>query len=176
MAKSPKRKDYLKDYTRGSDGRYSYGGKNYKFDGTEQERLEAYKKMIALAVLLIASVILSGCIDAAGATGAFYVILPLVGEICALFALVWYMSKLIMEGREIRGYIFETANNRIPPAAQIIIIFALTGLGMSAIYLIFNGFEGKLLKSLLYLFSKGLNAVLAFYFKKYYNTLRWRIM
>ena len=66
MAKSPKRKDYLKDYTRGSDGRYSYGGKNYKFDGTEQERLEAYKKMIALAVLLIASVILSGCIDAAG--------------------------------------------------------------------------------------------------------------
>jgi hypothetical protein len=38
MAKSPKRKDYLKDYKQGESGKYEYSGKSYIYDGTREER------------------------------------------------------------------------------------------------------------------------------------------
>ena len=176
MAKSPKRKEYLKDYKQGADGSFKYSGKNYRFAGTEQERRAAYRNLILLAALLLASVAVSGLNDAPCAIRAFYVIIPFIGEVCAFFALAWNLSKLIMEGREIRGYIFEIADNRIPPAALILMFFAVFGILAAGIYLVSNGFEGEVLKSILYLVFKGLNAVLAFCFKKYYNTLKWTVI
>ncbi len=176
MAKSPKRKEYLKDYKQGADGSFRYSGKTYTFAGTDKERIAASRNLILLAVLLLASIAVSGLNDAPCAIRAFYVIIPFIGEVCAFFALAWNLSKLIMEGREIRGYIFETADNRIPPAALITMFFAIFGLLAAGIYLITHGFDGQVLKSVLYLIMKGLNAVLAFCFKKYYNTLEWNVV
>ena len=176
MAKSPKRKEYLKDYKQGSDGRYTYSGKTYGFDGDESERKKSYLTLTAMTVVLLAGIIGSGCIDAAGANGAYYVIVPFIGEVCAFFALAWNMSKLLFEGERIRGYIFETANNRIPPALLILMFFALFGMAASVLYLASHGFEGKMLKAILYIVLKGFNAVLAFIVKKYYNNLSWKIL
>ena len=175
MAKSPKRKDYLKDYKQGASGNYEYGGKCYVYSGSNEERKKAYLTLVGLMVLLTASVISSGLIDAAGMVNTFYVIIPFIGEVSALFALWWCISKLLMEGEKIRGYIFENANNKIPPAALILIVFALVGLAMSAVFMIFNGFEGKMLKCFLYLILKVLNAALAFFVKKFYNNLEWKV-
>ena len=176
MAKSPKRKDYLKDYTQGSDGKYSYGGKSYSMACSDQERKKTCLNLVLLAVLLLASVVASGLSDARCAIGSFYVIIPFIGEVSALFALAWYLVKLLMEGKEIRGYIFETANNRIPPSCIIMIFFSALAFGTSALYLAFNGFGGEALKSMLYLALKVLNGVLAFCIKKYYNTIQWSVL
>ena len=176
MAKSPKRKEYLKDYKQGADGKYTYSGKTYSFDGNESERKRTYIILVALVLVLLAGIVGSGCIDAAGANGAYYVIIPLIGEVSAFFALAWNLSKLLFEGEKIRGYIFEIANNRIPPAALIIMFFALFGLAASVLYLIFHGFEGKMLKAILYVISKGFNAALAFIVKKYYNSINWKVV
>ena len=176
MAKSPKRKDYLKDYKQGASGKYEYGGISYTFDGTPEERKRAYAKLIGLTVLLTAFVMGSGMIDAAGMVNTFYVIVPFIGEVCALFALWWNLSKLLMEGEKIRGYIFETVNNRMEPATLILVFFAILGLVMSVVFQLTNGFEDKMLKCFLYLFTKALNAILAFLVKKYYNTLKWKVL
>ncbi len=176
MAKSPRKKDYLKDYKQGASGKYEYGGISYTFDGTPEERKKAYFTLAGIAVLLSASVIGSGLIDAAGMVNTFYVIVPFIGEVCALFAIWWNLSKLLMEGEKIRGYIFESVNNKVDPAALILVFFAVCGLAMSVIFQITNGFEGKMLKCFLYLFTKVLNAILAFLFKKYYNNLEWKVL
>ena len=176
MAKSPKRKEYLSDYKLDDKGKYRYSGKNYCFDGSEEERRRAYITLLLLSLVLLSGIVGSGCIDAAGANGAFYVIIPLIGEVSAFFAYGWNLSKLMFEGSRIRGYIFETADNRIPPACLILMFFAIFGMASSGLYVIFNGFEGKALKAFLYISLKGFNAVLAFIVKKYYNTLKWRAM
>lgn len=173
MAKSPKRKEYLKDYVRGENGKYSYSGKVYLFYGTESERKSAYARLLILAAVLLASIVASGLIDAPCAIRAFYVIVPFIGEVCAFFALAWYLSKILLEGKELRGYVFETANNRIEPAATILMFFAAFGIAAAGLYLIFHGFEGEMFKSLFYLVLKGCNGILAFCFKKYYNKLQW---
>ena len=174
MAKSPKRKDYLKDYKQGASGKYEYSGLSYAFDGTGEERKKAYLTLVGITVLMSASVIGSGLIDAAGMVNTYYVIVPFIGEVCALFALWWNLSKLLLEGEKIRGYIFETVNNKIHPATLIMVFFAVLGLVMSVVFMAFNGFEGKMLKCILYLFLKALNAVLAFFVNKYYNKLKWK--
>ncbi|MBR6472817.1 MAG: hypothetical protein IKS99_03685 [Firmicutes bacterium] len=176
MAKSPKRKEYLQDYKQGADGRYAYSGKNYSFDGTDSERKKAYRNLVILAVLLLASIVCSGLNNAPCAIKAYYVIIPLVGEVCAFFALARNLSKILIEGADIRGYIFETANNRIPPAALILMFFAIFGILAAGLYLLGHGFEGQMTKSLLYLLSKACNALLAFCFKNYYNSLGWKVI
>ena len=132
--------------------------------------------LTGIAVLLTASVIGSGLIDAAGMVNTFYVIVPFIGEVCALFAIWWNLSKLLMEGEKIRGYIFESVNNKVDPATLILVFFAVLGLVMSVVFQATNGFEGKMFKCFLYLFTKALNAVLAFLMKKYYNTLKWKVL
>lgn len=176
MAKSPRRKEYLKEYRQGDSGKYEYGGKYYTYSGSASERKKAYGALIMMTVLLTASVIGSGLIDAAGMVNTFYVIVPYIGEVCALFALWWSLSKLLMEGEKIRGYVFEKADYRIPPELIIMIVFSLVGLAMSAVFQIFNGFEGKMLKCIMYLLLKVLNAILAFWIKKYYNNLEWKVL
>ena len=176
MAKSPRKKDYLKDYSKGTSGKYEYRGISYTFDGTPEERRKAYLILTGLMILLTASVAGSGLIDAAGMVNTYYVIVPYIGEVCALFALWWNISKLLLEGEKIRGYILETVNNRVDPAAIILIFFAVLGLAMSVVFQATNGFEGKMLKCFLYLFTKALNAVLAFSIKKYYNILEWKVV
>ena len=176
MAKSPKRKDYLKDYKQGESGKYEYSGKSYIYDGTREERKKAYAAVIITAVLLTASVIGSGTIDAAGMVNTFYVIVPYIGEVCALFAIWWNLSKLLMEGEKVRGYIFENVNNKIPPACIIMVFFAVLGLAMSVVFQISNGFEDKIIKCILYLILKTANAILAFLMKKYYNNLQWKVL
>ena len=176
MAKSPKRKEYLKDYQQGADGKYTYSGKTYGLSGTDEDRKKSYLILVVIVAALTASVIGSGLIDAAGMVNTFYVIIPFIGEVCALFALWWYLAHLMMEGPKVRGYVFEKANGRIPPAALILIFFAVCGLVMSAVFQLFNGFEGKMMKCILYLVLKALNAGLAFLFRKYYNNLEWKVL
>ena len=176
MAKSPKRKEYLKDYKLDNEGKYRYSGKSYKFDGTEQERRKVYRDLLILAVILLVPIAASGFTDAPCAIRAFYVIIPFIGEVSSYFALVWYLSKLMFEGRSIRGYIFETANNRIPPACQILMFFAILGLAASLLYIAFNGFEGEVFKDFLYISFKACDGILAFCFKKYYNRVNWVVL
>jgi hypothetical protein len=81
-----------------------------------------------------------------------------------------------MEGEKVRGYIFENVNNKIQPACIIMVFFAVLGLAMSVVFQISAGFEGKMLKCILYLLLKVLNAILAFLMKKYYNNLQWKVL
>lgn len=176
MAKSPKRKDYLKDYRQGDSGKYEYSGKSYTLDAGPEERKRSYAGLICILALMTTSVIGSGLIDAAGMVNTFYVIVPYIGEVCVLFAFWWNLSKLLMEGEKVRGYIFEGVNNKVHPMSILMIFFAVLGFVMSLVFQITNGFEDKIFKCILYLILKAGNAILAFLIEKYYNRLKWKVL
>ena len=58
MAKSPKRKDYLKEYKQGESGKYEYGGISYTFDGTPEERKKQVTKILVIAIIIIVLILL----------------------------------------------------------------------------------------------------------------------
>ena len=113
--KSENRRPYLKDIVRNENGDLVYTGDVYRISpgreisshesgsvssagtrtGAEAER-EAGPGRIYLQLIIRSLIpgvlsIASGCIGGAGSSHAFYVILPYIGEISALFAMYWSM-------------------------------------------------------------------------------------
>ena len=166
-------REYLNDFVQDDKGGYSYTGKRYTVDRHYAYYGDVYRKLLIGAVIMAVFSVASGMIDAAGANGAFYVIIPFIGEISALFAIFWNVVKLMSQGEEVKEYAFKKTNTWIPGGAAVLMYFALTGLVMSAVYIITHGFEEKVFKCVLYLALKTVTGFLAFEYKKYYNTVEW---
>ncbi len=166
-------REYLNDFAANDSGGYSYTGKRYTVDRHFAFYGDVYRKLLTGGIVMLMISIGSGMIDAAGATGAFYVIIPFIGEVSALFAILWNVSRLISQGEEVKEYAFKKTNLWIPAGATMLMFFAMTGLLMSAAYIITHGFEDKVFKCVLYLALKTVTAFLAFEYKKYYNTVQW---
>ena len=164
---------YLNDFVENESGGYSYAGKRYTVDRHYAFYGDVYRKLLVGAILMAIPSVGSGLIDAAGANGAFYVIIPFIGEISALFAIFWNVIRLMNQGEEVKEYAFKKSNTWIPGGAAVLMYFALTGLIMSAAYIITHGFEEKAFKCVLYLALKTVTGFLAFEYKKYYTTVEW---
>ncbi|MBQ7595578.1 MAG: hypothetical protein IJU45_02810 [Clostridia bacterium] len=168
-----RRWDYLNDYKNGADGKYVYTGGYYTFSGTDEERKKAYVLLISQLLITAVFVIGSGCINAAGMSNSFYVILPYILEVASLFALVWNSVKLLKSGKNIKEYNFTSAVKYIAPASLMLGMFAAAGLICSAVFIVLNGFEGGKLLCILYLVFKAVTVVLSFVFRNYYIKLKW---
>ena len=166
-------REYLNDFVLNEDGGYSYTGRRYTVDRHYAFYGDVYRKLLIGAIIMAVFPVASGFIDAAGANGAFYVILPFIGEMAALFILFWNIVKLMSQGEEVKEYAFKKTNLWIPGATALLMYFALTGLVMALVYVITHGFEEKAFKCVLYLAIKTVTAFLAFEYKKYYNNIQW---
>jgi hypothetical protein len=171
--KSPKKKTYLNDFKMNEAGKYEYQGKHYVFSGGESEQKAAYRKLWIMFAALAVMIIGSGFITAGGMSNTFYVIIPYIGELCALFALGWNHFKLLTKGEEIRSYVFLQANPKIPVAAVICAFFGAVSLIMSVVYTIIAGFEGGALMCIAYWLIKALVTACALIYRNYYINLEW---
>ena len=168
---SYRKKPYLKEI-REEDGRLVYTGDVFRM--VRRDGKTGAGRFLAAGVLPAAAfVILSGCLDTAGAADAFYVILPYIGEVCALFALVWNLLKLVMEKGKVRAFVRETVQGRIPGAAKLLALFAAAGCVMSAVYLFRNGLGGEAVKSIAYPALKVMTCAAALYYDKLFRSVIW---
>ena len=170
MGKISRREKKLRDIQYDDRGSAVYTGAIYRIAG-DGGRIRRY---LALGLAgLFAAVIGSGCIDAAGATNSFYVILPFLGEVCALFARCWNAVKVIAGRDGVRAYVHEAAEKILPGACRILTVFALFGLAASVFYLLKNGMGGQSAKSLAYLVLKVLAAAGAERYARAWRGLSW---
>ena len=170
MGKISRREKKLRDIRLDERGSAVYTGAICRIAG-DGGRVRRHLAMGLLA--LAAAVIGSGCIDAAGATNSFYVILPFLGEVCALFALCWNAVKVIAGRDGVRAYVHEAAEKTIPGACRILTVFALFGLAASGYYLLRNGMDGQSAKSVAYLVLKVLAAAGAERYARAWRALDW---
>ena len=170
MGKAKRRNEMLRDIQLEDGKKAVYTGEIFRMAGDYRSlRL----RLAAGLAALIAVVIASGCIDAAGTTNTFYVILPYIGEVSALFALCWNVIKIISGSDGVRKYVYDSASRSIPGACRVLTVFALFGLLASGVYLIANGFGGKSVKSIIYLVLKILAAFASEFYCRYYRGIKW---
>ena len=155
-----------------ADGNVIYTGQLHRVAGDESQRRSIRLKLAAVLILLAAAVISSGCIDSKGAMGSFYVILPYIGEVSAMFALLWSSAKLLVPG-EIRTFVLENSGGKIAGECRILTFFALAGLLFSAVFIARSGSGDETVKNILYLVLKLAAAVLSEFCRKSFDSLKW---
>lgn len=171
--KKERREARLRDIMQDAAGNVVYTGELWRISGPDARR---QKTMLAagLAALMVI-VIGSGCIDAKNAMGAFYVVLPFIGEVSALFGLAWNVVKLIYPSEGVRTYVLEHARPRIPGACRFLTAFAAAGLILSAIYMVRNGAGDDPADGIAYLLLKAAAAALAEWYRRCFLSLEWEI-
>ena len=168
--KTSKRWGYLNDYQKTARGDYVYTGRVYLLSGDGKR----YRVILAALSFGAAAVTVgSGCINAAGLSNTFYVILPYIGEVAAVFALCWNTVRLLAAGKEVKAYVRTALEKYLPPAALGLIIFSAAGLIASSVFMILNGTEGKPVQCAVYLVLKATALIMGIFTRRHVKAMRW---
>ncbi len=173
--KKERREARLRDITEDASGNMVYTGELWRISDSNGPGSALRQRMLLIAGLAALTLIVlgSGCIDAKNAMGAFYVVLPYIGEVSALFGLAWNAVKLIYTGDGIRTYALEHSKPRIPGACRILSVFAAAGFVLSVLYLALNGIGETPADSLSYILLKFAAAVLAEWYRRLFLSTEW---
>jgi hypothetical protein len=164
---------HVDDVERKDDGTLVYTGGFYRIAGDAAEMKRTLISFVAGTLLLVALVVLSGCIDSKNAISSFTVIIPLIAEVCCLFVICWQAAKVAAGRGRVRTYVLESMTEKIPVACKMLVVVALTGMVFSLVYLFRHGADGQLLKSIVYPVLKLLIASTAVGYEKFFMTIRW---
>lgn len=167
-----RQKEKFRDIGHDEQGNAIYTGDLHRIAGDMASSRTCRIRLIICALVLAAVVISSGCIDSAGAMGSFYVILPYIGEVSALFALLWSSAKLLWTG-QIRTFALKNSGEKIQGECRILTFFAILGLAFSAVYISRNGMGEDMFKNILYLVLKLAAALISEYYRKSFTSVEW---
>lgn len=176
MASRKERRDrQLRDIMQDASGNIIYTGELWRIADSKKAGSGTKQRVILTACLtaLTAIVVGSGCIDAMNAMGSFYVVLPYIGEVSALFGLAWSATKVLAPSDGVRTYNLEHARPRIAGASRILTVFALAGLLFSAVYLFRHGAGDKTADGIAYLMLKAAAAALSEWFGYRFKATEW---
>lgn len=170
-----KREAKFRDIIQDTEGNIVYTGDLWRIADSEEAGSGRRQRitLIAVIVVIALAVIGSGFIDSKNAIGSFYVVLPYIGEVSALFGLAWNAVKVLLPSGGVRTSVLEHARPMIPGACRILTVFALAGLLFSGIYMMRHGAGDKMLDSIAYLMLKVAAAALAEWFCRRFNLTEW---
>ena len=169
-----KREARFRDIMQDAEGKVVYTGDLWKIADSESGSGAKQRGILTAVLAVIAlAVIGSGCIDAKNAMGSFYVVLPYIGEVSALFGLAWNAVKVLVPSEGVRTYTLEHVSPRISGACRILTVFALAGLLFSAVYFFRHGAGEKTMDGIAYLMLKAAAAALAEWFSRMFSSVSW---
>ncbi len=170
-----RRERQLSEIMQDASGNLIYTGELWRIADSKKAGSGTKQRAILIACLtaLTAIVAGSGCIDSMNAMGSFYVVLPYIGEVSALFGLAWSAVKVLAPSNGVRTYNLEYARPRIAGASRILTVFALAGLLFSALYLFRHGAGDKTADGIAYLMLKLAAAALSEWFGYRFKATEW---
>lgn len=131
-----KKRAYLNDFKKNSEGRYEYQGKIFECKGGKVQLTRVkYRMWMAYAFVIICA-IAGGCIPAPGLVDTFYVILPYALGLMAAISLGWALCRLSCAGDQLKAYIYDVTVKKIPHRAVLTIILNTASVIGMLIYLL----------------------------------------
>lgn len=168
------RRAYLNDFKVGSDGEYSYKGVVCRYTG----KLPYNKVKLRVGVLAGLAVL---CMAAAGlipassmlGMGNFYVVPFFMAQLVAVFITAWGAVRLLLNGAELREYVFKATVKRIPGGAMAAFITALCSLAANVVHVCINGFGANPVWLALLMLLHAVTACAAYLLYKLIGSLTW---
>lgn len=175
----PKKKgyrSYLNDFKPSISGEYIYSGNHYGYadDGKELKRFNVQIRL--LAMLIFASAVVGGCIPSAGMDECFYVIIPFIIEVITAAVTGWAVIRLNTAQIPLREYVYNSTVKQLPLRAAFCEIFAAIGFVCAAVYVIINGFDGKLAATVIYFVLKLISMFGCYLLRRIVKSSKWQII
>lgn len=173
MAEKRRRtKAYLDDFKKTASGEYSYEGALYGM--AEEARKKALARQWGLLCGIGALLLLCGCIPAAGMDRGFGALLP--------YAVSWIPFAFVCAGlyrmtagkNPLRAYVFEASVQKLPARLKALELCAVLTIAGDGIYLVQNGFEGKLLYTVFFLLMEALIIVFSYVLGRLVSEMEWK--
>ena len=166
------RRRYLDDFKRDETGKFVYTGDYYKYTGSV-DRKKAVALVLVHAAIMAAAAMAAGFVSAAGMDNGFYVILPYALGVVAAFCTLWSAFRLFFGGDPLKTYDYETTVPRIPLRSLLSAGAAAITIIGTAVYLIINGFQGKLLGTITFMILEAVMLAFSIMLRKRFEKLSW---
>ena len=168
------RKAYLNDFQKDENGEYAYQGNLYAWQG---ENSLLRKKLILLwgmGILMVILLAAAAWIDSPGATGTFYVVIPVCAALVFGVSLLWGLGRLTSGGKVLRAYVYEATVGQLPVRAVLTMVSAGAAVLGELLFLITNGFERKTGKALIFLVMESAVFLLCWIFRQEILKMVWK--
>ena len=168
------RKAYLNDFQKDENGEYAYQGNLYAWQG---ENSLLRKKLIHLWGIGILTVILlaaAAWIDAPGATGTFYVVIPVCAALVFGVSMLWGLGRLTSGGKVLRAYVYEATVGQLPIRAVLTMVSAGAAVLGELLFLTTNGIGEKTGKALIFLVMESAVFLLCWIFRQEILKMVWK--
>lgn len=174
MAEKRRRtKAYLDDFKKTASGDYSYEGALYGMpeEGRKRILIRLWSFLCGIGVLLL----LCGCIPAAGMDHSFWALLPYAADWIAFAFVCGSMYRMTAGGNPLREYVYEASVKKLPHRLRAMELCTALTIAGDVIYLIRNGFGGKVLYTGLFLFLEALIILLALAMDRQLLKMDWKL-
>jgi len=167
------RRAYLDDFRREFNGEYTYVGKLHAYEPGQMDRKRALTVLWGLTVLLSAAAVSAGCVDAAGLTNCWYVILPWTGSVVSAASVVWLMCRLSAGGDPLRDYVYTATVERFAVRGWLTAGFAACAILGELVFLLLHGAGERRGATAAFLVLMAAAAVAAGGFARFAGGLKW---
>ena len=106
-----RRRAYLEYFHKNAAGEYVYSGAVYTYDGENRKR--ALTGLWACLGVAAALTILGGCVPVPGLTHVWYILIPYVLSVIAVFMALWSLGEIAAGGDPLREYVYEKSVKRL---------------------------------------------------------------
>ncbi len=158
-------KAHLDQHIKDAQGEYHYVGDWYAVSGGWRALLP----FTVWSLMATGAVIAAGCVDFPGLRNTWYVILPYLAVICALFAFWWNAGRLLFSAGRVKTFAWEKSGFQIAPLSVTVIVFLALLAVTAGIYLARHGAA----HAVAFYALLALAAVSAFFARRAFLAQKW---
>lgn len=169
------RKAYLNDFQKNENGEYVYQGNLYAWQGESSLLRKKLFLLWGIGIAMVGLLASSAWVDAPGATGTFYVVIPVCAALIFGVSMLWGLGRLTAGGNVLRAYVYEATVVQLPIRAMFTLVSAGAAIIGELLFLIINGSGEKLPAALVFLVMESTAFLLSWIFRQKVLKMRWKI-
>lgn len=176
-AEKKKRRAYLDSFQKNEEGKYDYTGNVYQFEGNKDQKAELrciLRKLWGLCIVLMGSLIASGCISAPGMDNCFYVLLPYAVAFMGGISVFWALCRLTSGKNPMKEYVYEASVAKIPERVVLTVFCIGVTFAGELIYVCLQGMGKKTAGVCVFMILNLAAAVSALLIRRQIRNMTWK--
>lgn len=174
-AKKKGRRAYLDDFQKNVNGEYIYTGKLHRYSTQGIGRVRALLTLWVLSLIMLAGVIVGGCVSVSGMSDGVYVILPYLLALFAVVWVVWALGRATGGKDPMRDYDYQGSVKQFGVRCVLAIVCIAAALVGEIVYLFLNGAGDTVSGSAIFIIGQVAALASAVAWKKFSARLTWTV-